>query len=96
MTEEQYKKYKEKKKELEHLKDFLSNCGNKYYEIGFCSASFNFIIRRKKRKFGLHRNLHWGGVEKNSFFDISDELQNDIIKLVENYAEKLEKELEEI
>lgn len=93
MTEQQYKEYKEIKEEIEHIKRFLSWCGDKYRMNSI--GRHRFSIMTFKDKFSLKRVWHCATENENTF-DIPLELQKRIVKVVEDYVEEKEIELSKI
>lgn len=90
MTEKQYKKYTELKKEIEPLKNFLFWCGKKYR----CTSVGHYQTRILKKKFCVGR-VGCGCIE-NTEVKLPDELQDRIIEVIENYVDEKQKELDEI
>lgn len=91
MTNEQYENYKKKKEELESIKGFLFWCGNRYKKTDY---SYNFSIRTKCKDFFMNRSLIFSKEEKN--YKMPKELQTRIVKVIEDYVDEVEKEMEEI
>ena len=92
MTEQQYKDYERISKELKPIKDFLFWCGERYkcdsvgkYDCRLITKVKDFLIGRKGNR----------AIESTEV-ELSDELQDRIIEVVEDYVAEKEKELEQI
>ena len=86
MTVEQYKKYKEVEEEIRPLKTFLK---------GFCTRSSScptLIFTKPKLKFKRRQTC----VPDVCEIEISNELQNRILKVIKQYIDEKEKEQEEL
>lgn len=90
MTDEQFNKYQALKKEIEPLKAFLEWCGKKYrcYGIG------QYPMRLIKKKFSIGRKGNL--IMDDTIVEISIELQDQIIDVIEKYVDEKQKELEKI
>lgn len=93
MTKEQYKHYQEITKEIEPIKSFLMWCGDRYKEKTICKPFFNIITKAKS--FVMHKKHYLWSVEQNSY-EIPFELQKRIVKVIEEYVDEKEKELESL
>lgn len=86
MTDKQYKKYKEVEEEIRPLKTFLK---------GFCTRSSScptLIFTKLKLKFKRRQTC----VPDVCEIEISNELQNRILKVIKQYIDEKEKEQEEL
>ena len=90
MTQQQYDKYTELKKEIEPLKDFLFWCGKQYR----CTSVSHYKTRILKKKFCVGR-VGVGAIE-NTEVKLPDELQDRIIEVIEQDVDEKQKELDEI
>lgn len=90
MTEKQYANYSQLKNEIEPIKNFLFWCGNKYANKFVNHYQFSLVsaFKRIAIQFSLLGN--------DKKCDLPIELQNEIIKVIEDYVAKKEKEMEEI
>lgn len=93
MTKEQYEKYTKINKEVENLKNFLMWCGKRYKDNNV--GKYPFQINAKTKKLDLRSMLQFSSIPDNTY-EISVELQNRIIKTIENYVDEKEKELLDI
>lgn len=91
MTEEQYKQYDQKVKQLAPIKDFLKWCGNKYRGKGL--SKYFFSLKAIRRNFSLERKCE---IAKENTYTIPYELQQRIVKTIEDYVDEKEKDLEQI
>ena len=89
MTEQQYFEYQKKKKELQPIKDFLFWCGDKYRQSMGCYDS-KIIV--DKLLFG---RIGFGAIASCSF-PMPRELRDRVIKVVEQYVDEKELELQDI
>ncbi len=93
MTEQQYNEYKTISAELETLKDFLFWCGKKY-KNNLVGLRETRLIKKKKRRFDIGR-VAYGAIESTEV-KIPVILQERIIEVVEQYADELQKKLDEL
>ena len=93
MTEAQYKKYKKLKEEISQIKNFLYWCGDKYKNQAITKRIFSFF--RNEKKMLLYERDGYYPKESNTY-EIPSELQERIIKVIEDYVDEKEKEMEEI
>lgn len=93
MTEQQYNEYKIISEELETLKDFLFWCGKKY-KNKLVGQRETRLIKKKKRCFNIGRAAY-GAIESTEV-KIPAILQERIIEVVEQYADELQKKLDEL
>jgi len=89
MTEDQYKKYDQTIKQLAPIKDFLQWCGNKYRGEGL--TKYFFRLKTIGKHFSFERMC-----EEENTYTIPYELQQRIVKTIEDYVDEKEKELEQI
>lgn len=92
MTNEQYEKYKYLSEEIAPVKQFLSFCGNKYHTS---CGKYSFRILTKLKDSFLTANTNWGSVEEHSY-KMPKELQQRIVKVIEEYVNEKEEELKRI
>lgn len=92
MTNEQYNKYTEIKKELADIKWFLSWCGDRYATNTIVPYKFKLITRAKR--FLLHR-ISYISIN-NEDIEIPVELQRRIVKVIEEYVNEKEQEMKNI
>lgn len=92
MTKEQFEAYNKSKQEIKPVRDFLTWCGDKYHTKGICK--YRFLIFGKRKLF-FQMKAHFMRREEN-LFEIPDDLQDEIIKVVERWVDKKEQELLEI
>lgn len=92
MTEGQYEEYKNKKEELNPIKEFLYWCGIKYKS--------DYVAKYKARLIGQKAIIKIGrkgiGAIKGMEVDLPKDLQAKIIGVIEDYVDEKEKELSEI
>lgn len=91
MTEKLYKKYKKIKEEIEPVKDFLYWCGDKYFHKGATRQRFLFIVRLEK--IAIKITSFFTGEKQ---YELPSELQDEIVKVMEDYIAKKEMELEKL
>ena len=91
MTETQYKSYSAIRKEIEPIKDFIFYCGDKYHKKGFPTYLFSLVKLAERIAVKFHSPT--GGTET---CELPKELRTEIIKVIEDYVARKEKELEEI
>lgn len=92
MKKEQYEKYGKLKEEIEPLKEFLSWCGDRYH----CKHVSHYFCRLiiKSLKFFIGR-VGYGAIGSTEI-ELPLELQKRIVKVIEDYVDEKEKELEQI
>ena len=93
MTHEKFNEYKKISDEIAGIKLFLQWCGDRYKDKTICKPFFNIIAKGKS--FVLHKKYHLWSVEQNSY-EIPHELQKRIVKVIEDYVDEREKELERL
>ena len=93
MTKEQYNKYTEITKELEPIKEFLLWCGNKYKKVVY-DYPFWICISKRIKGFVIRNKVSFAKWKHET--ELPKELQRRIVKVVEEYVEEREKELEEL
>lgn len=97
MTKNQYEEYKKLNDEIENLKLFLFYCSKKYqYHMFYTYYLFSLI---PIKKFSKHFKLRIKDItrrENDKTFDISKDLHDRIINVIEEYVDEKEKELEEL
>lgn len=91
MTEKQYRDYCHLKQEIEPIKNFLFWCGNKYICKGVNRYKFSLVALFKR--IAVQFISPSGEKEK---CELPPELQNEIIKVIEDYVTKKEQEIKEI
>ena len=91
MTVQQYEEYKAKMNRLEPVKVFLFWCGERYR--GKSVSKHHFRIKTIKQSFLLH--IHSYLVESYDY-EIPEDLQERIVKTIEEYVDEKERELEQI
>ena len=92
MTEGQYEEYKNKKEELNPIKEFLYWCGIKYKGIHINQYKARLIGKRYVIKIGRKGR----GAIGETKVDLPKDLQDKIIGVIEDYVEEKEKELSDI
>ena len=93
MTNEQYEKYKSLSEELVPVKQFLNFCGDKYHNG--CYGWYKFKILTKLKEFFMFAETNWGSMEERSY-RMPKELQQRIVKVIEEYVDEKEEELKKI
>lgn len=91
MTKDQFEKYQKIEQEINPIRYFLSWCGKRYKDptVGLKPFSIKTFFKR----FCLYR--HFPGVrEADNLFEIPYDLQCRIVKVMEEYLEEREKEME--
>lgn len=91
MTETQYKSYSAIREEIEPIKDFLTFCGDRYHKKGFPKYPFSLV--KIAEKIAVKFLSPVSGAET---CELPKELRDEIIKVIEDYVTRKEKELEEI
>jgi hypothetical protein len=94
MTEKQYKRYQEIEAEIKDTKNFLGWCGNKYKSCTY-SGKYPFILRILRKGFALTAKKPWNSIDEATYY-IPQELQERIIKVIEQYVDEKEQEKNEI
>lgn len=90
MTKDQYKKYKKIESEAEPVRWFLLWCGDRYKDKTLAKCGFNILTKAKN--FFLQYDLY--GELKTT--DIPIELQERIVKTIEDWVEEKEDEMKNI
>lgn len=91
MTEQQFQEYQEVNSELDEIQRFLCSCGHEMrgkWNVVRCSFRIGF----NKRKLALKKK---DSVTDWMFYP-SEELQNRIVKCIEEYAKEKKKYMESI
>lgn len=93
MTEEQYKKYAEIRNEIAPITWFLSWCGDRYASDIGRGTRFELVVKAKN--FFLRRRFRVGSLEDNTI-ELPYELQQRIVKAIEDWVEEKEQEMKEV
>ncbi len=88
MTEKQFERYKEIVEEIKVLKELLGFCGNRHRVNGLC----HYVMKIFKKEIMLGRET----IYFDKPINVSDELQERIIDVIEQYVDEKEKELERL
>ena len=93
MTEEQYKKYAEIRNEISPIVWFLNWCGDRYAsDVG---RGTRFELVTKAKNFFLRRRFWARSLEDNTI-ELPYELQQRIVKVMEDWVEEKEQEMKEL
>lgn len=93
MTEEQYKKYAEIRNEISPIVWFLNWCGDRYAsDVG---RGTRFELVTKAKNFFLRRRFWARSLEDNTI-ELPYELQQRIVKVIEDWVEEKEQEMKEV
>lgn len=89
MTKEQYERYQDIEKEIKPIRRFLFWCGERYHDKTV--GKYQFSLKTAVNRFLMRTNRHWVSESENEF-QLPEELQRRVVKVMEDYLEEKEKE----